>query len=46
VTEIAIRGRPFFCRTFFCFTCPAQTPPPAQFRTITIRAKEGTNLWL
>src|SRR6185436_11555571 len=34
----------FLSSLFWVSLCPAQTPPPAQFRTITIRAKEGTNL--
>ena len=34
----------FLSSLFWVSLCPAQPPPPAHFRTITIRAKEGTNL--
>jgi len=34
----------FLSSLFLVSLCPAQTRPPAQFRTITIRVKEGTNL--
>src|SRR6185369_14346465 len=34
----------FLSSLFLISLCPAQTRPPAQFRTITIRVKEGTNL--
>src|SRR6476659_7019500 len=34
----------FLSSLFLVSICPAQTLPPAQFRTITIRTKEGTNL--